>query len=188
MNCTDPKRLFQNVIQKPTDFIHTVWIKTFGIEKLKFTKSDDSFDSLWHPMDFVHDPIDFGSSKPISTLCYELIIPKSLQALGIQAVRIETEHYSGNYLIPFEGLVKVSPPGYFYQNSDIEATYVNSFGKLDIHLEHQVDIFLKVGDETCDPDPLYNRDECVLKQLLSVTIKIQITVFLKSQFSQNSHF
>ena len=93
------------------------------------------------------------------------------------------EHYSSDYKNPFEGYVKISPPGYFYQNSDVEATPINTFGKFDIHLEHQVDTFLTVGEEACDPDPLYDRDDCVLDRLLSV-----IMILFYYQFEPFCHF
>ena len=84
VNCGDPKSLFEKALQQPQEFVHQVQIKAFDAEKVEFLNSNDSFGSLWKPMDFVYDPINFGSSEPISTLCYELSVPKSLQSQGVQ--------------------------------------------------------------------------------------------------------
>ena len=173
LNCSDPKSLFHHAIQKPSEFILKVSIFPFGFGAKKQTFSmsnEDSFNSLWKPLDFVYEPIDLGddTSKDISTLCYEMRIPENLQIKGIQAIRIMTYHYSAEWKKPFEGHLKISPPGYFYQNAEVERTDIKSFGKLDFNLEHQVDNFLQVGHEACNPDLMYKRDECVLKQLLEV--------------------
>ena len=46
--------------------------------------------------------------------------------------------------------------------------YWNSCYSSLIELDYQIDNVLKIGDEYCHPDPSFNRDECVTKQLLDV--------------------
>ena len=72
IDCTDPKKLFEKAVQKPEEFIHTVWIKIFGDSSVKFTKASESFEDLWKPMDFVYDPI--GNVQLWSIYCQFLTL------------------------------------------------------------------------------------------------------------------
>ena len=65
-------------------------------------------------------------------------------------------------------LIKISPPGFLYQNSAIETKY--SKGEiLMLSIEYEIDNVLDIGEgQTCNPDPSYSRDECVINQLLNV--------------------
>ena len=68
--------------------------------------------------------------------------------------------------------LKINPPGYLYQNSDVKPIALVAAGlHLDIALDYQINKFLKIGNEDCDlelNEPMFNRDECVIKQLLNV--------------------
>ena len=78
--------------------------------------------------------------------------------------------------IAFNGVVrpniKISPPGFLHQNIDVRTR--KSPGLFQtitwIELDYQIDNILT--DENCNPDPSFNRDECVTKQLLNVVIKL----------------
>ena len=64
--------------------------------------------------------------------------------------------------------IKISPPGFLYQNSAVETKY--SKGEiLMLSIEYEIDNVLDIGEgQTCNPDPSYSRDECVINQLLNV--------------------
>ena len=73
--------------------------------------------------------------------------------------------------LPF---LKISPPEYFLQNSEIAHIQMNEGTIVRIMLDYEINNFLKIGNEYCNPDPLYKRDECALKQLLNVSDYIQM--------------
>ena len=65
----------------------------------------------------------------------------------------------------------ISPPGYFHHNFEIKKKVLWSSRALDFDLEYQIDNFLTIGNEYCNPELSYNRDECVTKQMLNVKTK-----------------
>ena len=69
-----------------------------------------------------------------------------------------------------DAFMKVSPPGYLHQNSDVRSRVMQFGEDAYLELEYQIDNVLKIGDEDCHPDPSFDRDECVIKQLLNVKI------------------
>ena len=209
-NCTDPKLLRKAITRTATEHVVGVSINTFQGKTISFSANssdldDYSFDSLWKTVDFVYDPVSFNRTDPIADVCYELKVPKSLQAQGIQFIEVELNSGDGNLEIGQNGVqmlaaggefdqetayVKVSPPGYLHQNIDVRSR--PSEWSLDqiIELDYQIDNVLKIGDENCHPDPLFNRDECVTKQLLDVkNIRfkniIRIETFFSTEFNQS---
>ena len=160
-NCTDPKLLRKAITEKPDEIFRRMNINTFSGKSFLF---NDSFDSLWKPIDFVYDPVSFNQYDPIVSVCYEMVIPKDLQMEGIQSVEIRTLRIS------YSDYMKISPPGYLHQNVDVR-TRTNPELWVTFELDYQVDNVLKVGDEKCHPDPSFDRDECVAKQLLNVSKK-----------------
>ena len=123
---------------------------------------NDSFDSLWKPIDFVYDPVFFNRYDPIVSVCYELNVSKGLEMEGIQSIDIRLEDGG------FVDFVKISPPGNLYQNADIRSRKIKPMFDVILELDYQIYNVLKVGDEYCHPDPSLDRDECVIEQLLNV--------------------
>ena len=176
--CTDPKLLREAITPKPEEFIYEMSINTFLGERITFcgawdweTYCTDSVKSLWKSIDFVYDPVsftqynpnvpfDFNQYDPIVSVCYELNVPISQQTQGIQNIIIEINH-------DIRPNIKISPPGYLHQNIDVRTRHLEwEFDTTWIELEYQIDHILT--DENCHPDPSFNRDECVTKQLLDV--------------------
>lgn len=122
---------------------------------------NDSFNSFWNPLDFVYDSVTFEQYAPISAFCYELVVPKKLQSQGIKFIDIRMGWSEPEF-------IKISPPGFLYQNSAVETKY--SKGEiLMLNIEYEIDNVLDIGEgQTCNPDPSYSRDECVINQLLNV--------------------
>ena len=187
-NCTDPKILFENAIQQPSECIDDVAITTFQDDNIFLSYMNDSFDGFWKPVDFVYDPATFEKGDQLISFCYELMVPKRLQIQGVKSIYVKTQDVS---------VIKISPPGYLHQNSDVQGTLLRGIAQfsmdflnliptayihqntddqnkiqldqyVSVDLEYQIDNFLLIGDEYCDPDPLYIRDECAIKQLLNV--------------------
>ena len=94
-----------------------------------------------------------------------------MQLLGIQTVNIVTKYQN-----PQEpSYITINPPGYLQANPDIKKKNIdllgltnNSAKYLSLDLVHQIDNFLKIGDENCIPDSTYNRDDCVNEQIRQV--------------------
>ena len=65
--CTDPKLLRKAITWKPDELFSEVFINTFqgGVG----TFLNDSFGSLWKPIDFVHNPVSFNRHDPIVVAC-----------------------------------------------------------------------------------------------------------------------
>ena len=105
------------------------------------------------------------------SVCYELNIPESLRNQGIQFIDILMMQSQGNQGVSGDRL-KVSPPGYLHQNTDVGTRQWESGEDAFFELDYQIDNVLKVGDEDCHPDPAYDRDECVTQQLLDNSIKM----------------
>ena len=188
-DCTDPKLLREAITQKPDEFIKKMSINTFLGERITFSgacgtscvNGTDSVKSLWKPIDFVYNPVSFSQFNPddplfsndvydpIVSVCYELNVSISQQTQGIQSIDIDvlTFDYYG-----YDMKMKVSPPGYLHQNLDVRTRKGPDLGKemQEIELDYQIDNILT--DENCNPDPSFNRDECVTKQLLNVVIKL----------------
>ena len=160
-NCTDPKLLRKAITEKPDEIFWRMKINTFSGKKYLF---NDSFDSLWKPIDFVYDPVSFNQYDPIVSVCYELNIPTGLQTKGIHYIDMKMRRGG------FYDFVKISPPGYLHQNIDIRPRQIVQFNDVTFELDYQVDNVLKVGNDNCHPDPFpsFDRDECVSKQLLNV--------------------
>ena len=117
-------------------------------------------DSFWKVIPFTYDKLDFVTS--MVDLCYVLVIPERLQNQGIRSISAVTEPIG----------IKISPPGYFYLNYDIKEHHIYLDNWLDIILDYQINNFIKIGrDEPCIPDPSFNRDDCVFKQMLNVSTK-----------------
>ena len=102
-------------------------------------------------------------------LCYAFIIPERMQKQGIQLIEVRTKRHT---------FLAIAPPGYLYQNWDV-LEFIPITSMLQMKLEYQINNFIKIGDEDCVPDPLFNRDDCVLEQLIQVSIFIYINwIFL----------
>ena len=141
-------------------------VKSFQGEKFDTNHPDqeedfnykDLMDSLWKPVDFVYDLLD-DTIGPLLPLCYELIIPERLQKQGIQSIKLLFAK------VPF---FKISPPGYLLQNHEIIPIKLFDGYSLDLILDYEINQILPDGNDNCNPDPSYNRDECVIEQLLIV--------------------
>ena len=156
-NCTDPKSLYEKVVARPHDFLSYISITTFDGEVVEPAIDDDSF---WKVIPFTYDKLDFVTS--MVDLCYVLVIPERLQNQGIRSISAVTEPIG----------IKISPPGYFYLNYDIKEQPIYPDNWLDLILDYQINNFIKIGrDEPCIPDPSFNRDDCVFKQMLNVSTK-----------------
>ena len=91
-------------------------------------------------------------------------IPKGLQKEGIQSIQMKmNQHLEG-----FNDFFKISPPGYLHQNVEIRARKIMDHMDVTYELDYRIDNVLKVGDKNCDLDPSFDRDECVIEQLLNV--------------------
>ena len=168
-NCTDPKRLYEELVIRPYEFIDSIAVRTFEGEEFDIPNDDDSF---WKPTDFINRYEDYPN---IVEACYGLVIPEKLQMQGIRLV-------AGSI---YNAHLAITPPRYLYQNLDIEFTYITSW--LEIKMDYQINNFMKIGDEDCIPDPLFNRNDCVLKQLLHVCTTLKI-FFCPLQFKYFSAF
>ena len=186
-NCTDPKLLREAITKKPDEFLSEVSINTLEGKNISYSANasalaNNSLDSLWKPVDFVYDPVSFNRYDPIVSICYELNLPKNLQMQGIQFIDIKMArsyeelvnqgNSGGGPPGSNEGtFMKVSPPGYLHQNIDVRSRVMQFSMDAYFELEYQIDNVLKIGDEDCHPDPSFDRDECVTKQLLNVKTK-----------------
>ena len=153
---------------KPVEFIEKIEISTFQGETIHLGWGNNLSNPSFKIVDFVFDPVSFEKNHPKITSCYELVLPKPLPTYGIQNIDIEARYghaYDGSHGYHF---IKMSPPGYFHQNSDVQRRDFVLKNQESFDLLYQIDNFLKIGDEDCNPDPSYNRDECVIQQLLKV--------------------
>ena len=155
-NCTDPKSLYEKVVVRPHEFLDWIEITTFDGEVIEPSIDDDSY---WKLRPFTYDKLDYYTS--MVDLCYALVIPENLQTHGIRSISAVAEAIG----------IKISPPGYLYLNYDIKEHHIFYDTWLNIILDYQINNFLKIGDEDCNPDPSFNRDDCVFKQVLNVSIK-----------------
>ena len=166
-NCTDPNWVIKEGMVQLTDFIDYIGISTFEGEYIHLSWNDNLTKSLFKPVDFVYDPLSTEMYNPEIRSCYELILPEKLQRHGIQNIYI---------MVDLEGWdeanrrhsIMISPPGFFYQNSDVQRREFKLYEEESFDLVYQIDKFLKIGDEDCNPDPVYSRDECVIEELLTV--------------------
>ncbi len=170
-NCTDPKSLYEDIILRPHEFLYYIAITTFDGEVIEPSIEDDSF---WKETAFTYDELDYTSS--MVDLCYALVIPKRLQNKGIRSISAQTEVIN----------LKISPPGYLYQNRDIKQHLIDYDTWLDITMDYQINNFIKIGDEDCIPDPSFNRDDCFFTQLLHVSTQ-KYTVFENHRKSLIQH-
>ena len=170
-NCTDPKSLYEDIIVRPHEFLFWITITTFDGEVIEPSIEDDSF---WKETAFTYDELDYTSS--MVDLCYALVIPERLQNKGIRSISAQTEVIN----------LKISPPGYLYQNRDIKQHLIDYDTWLDITMDYQINNFIKIGDEDCIPDPLFNRDDCFFKQLICVSTQ-KYTVFENHRKSLIQH-
>ena len=92
-------------------------------------------------------------------LCYAFIIPERMQKQGIQLIEVRTKRHT---------FLAIAPPGYLYQNWDV-LEFIPITSMLQMKLEYQINNFIKIGNEDCVPDPLFNRDDCFFKQLIRVS-------------------
>ena len=156
-NCTDPKSLYEKVVARPHEFLDWIEITTFDGEVIEPSIDDDSY---WKLRPFTYDKLDYYTS--MVDLCYALVIPERLQTQGIRSISAVAEAIG----------IKISPPGYLYLNYDIKEHHIYYDNWLDIILDYQINNFIKIGrDEPCIPDPSFNRDDCVFKQMLNVSTK-----------------
>ena len=164
-NCTDTKNLFGY----PIDLFNEATILSF--QGKSFTFLNTSMNELWKPVDFVYDVANTKDEYPLVALCYEFVIPENVQSQGVKLIQIVPKKN-------FIGFMKLSPPGFLYQNSDVTATkilgerFLEGYRKYTVDLEYQVDNFLKIGEEPCNPDPSYSRDKCVIDQMLEYSKKL----------------
>ena len=163
--CTDPELLFLNAIHTPGEFINEIKISTFQGESVVWS-NESAMNSILKLVDFVYNPITFEEHDPTTTSCHELIVPKRLQTQGIQFIHFDFIEPDETFY--FDNFIKISPPGYLHQNSDVKRKSIQLEKHVSLELEYQIENFFTIGDEYCDPDPAYNRDECVMKQLLNV--------------------
>ena len=101
-----------------------------------------------------------------------------MQSLGIQSINIVTRYRNPQEL----SSIMINPPGYIQENDELNKKNIDMLGLppnqslvpnmkakyLSVDLVHQIDQFLKIGDENCNPDATYNRDDCVNEQLRKV--------------------
>ena len=162
-NCSDTK----NILGNPIDHFHEVHILSF--QGKQFTFLNTSMNALWKPVDFVYDVDNTNDEYPLVALCYELVLPVNVQSQGIKLIQIFLK-------TTFIGFMNLRPPGFFYQNSDatrIKIPEILDFPrKYSVDLEYEIDRFLKIGEEPCNPDPLYDRDKCVIDQMLEYSMKL----------------
>ena len=165
-DCMDPKKLLEKAFLKPDQFITGIQISTFKGEDIVLDWSTNLSIPMFKIVDFVFDHLTFEKDDPKITSCYELVIPEILLKDGIQSIFITLNLLNWNALDT--SFIKISPPGYFHQNSDVKRRDIENSIERSSDLVYQIDNFLKIGDEDCNPDPSYNRDECVIDQLLNV--------------------
>ena len=122
-------------------------------------------DSFWKLRPFTYDKLDYYTS--MVDLCFALVIPERLQTQGIRSISAVAEAIG----------IKISPPGYLYLNYDIKEHHIFYDTWLNIILDYQINNFLKIGNEDCNPDPSFNRDDCVFKQLVNVSTLLYIDNF-----------
>ena len=170
-NCTDPKILFENAIYQPSDFTNHITIVTYeqndeGNDTFRYRL--DNINEIFKPLNFDYNPyaeqISTNTEVPYVGFCYELEVPKKMQSLGIRIIEGDFRQS----LLGQMGQIKIGAPGYFYQNSNVKKRRLSWTTFVSFELEYEINNFLKIGNEFCNPDPSYNRDECVIEQLLKV--------------------
>ena len=159
-NCTDPKKLYERVMNKPESFMHGARIYYFHGKNSTYKKispKSNWFKKLYHHLDFGFEG---------GTQCYELKIPQYAQAYGIKRVKFyfkyET-HRTGDIYVYFHY------PGQLLTNLDIKSKAVNINEKFEFDIDHELHQVLELGGEYCNPDIDYNQDNCVLNNLFNVS-------------------
>ena len=163
-NCNDPTSLYEEIDIRPHEFIEEITYKTLEGEEY----NDIGYNELlWKPKDFINRGDKYKTPKTEHfdyevDLCYAFIIPERMQKQGIQLIDVNTKRPT---------FLAIAPPGYLYQNWD-GLEFIPIKMDTQMKLEYQIHNFIKIGDEDCVPDPLFNRDDCVLKQLIQVSISL----------------
>lgn len=168
-NCTDPNWVIKEGMVQLKQFIKYIGISTFEGQYIHLSWHPDGnlTKSSFKPVDFVFDPLSYEIGSPKIRSCYELILPEKPKRHGIQNIYIELDLEYWDEANKRHSIM-ISPPGFLYQNSDVQRREFKIYEEESFDLVYQIDKFLKIGDEDCNPDPVYSRDECVIEELLTV--------------------
>lgn len=152
-NCTDPKKLYENAMNKPEEFIHYAKVYFYSKPAIFGKLRPDS--SWWKPL---HHK-DFGR-------CYEFEIPQEKLSWGIREVRFYFKTKFGEHS---SSRVYTHIPGFFLTNPNVVYTDVTVGDKITFDMEHDFGRVLQVGGEYCNPDQEYTMDQCVHQVLFNVS-------------------
>ena len=151
-NCTDPKILHDNIMVKPKDLLHYARIKYFL--KSYATKVHQN-SSSWIPV-----------YKRDRGRCFELTIkPENQFNYGIREVEIYIWFKAGS-----KQRIYFHPPGEFLASRQRQYLDLGINEKVELDLEHQIDNVLSLGQQSCHPDPDYDRDQCMQRILFNTSM------------------
>ena len=158
-NCTDPKILYENAMKKAEEFIHYAKVKYFFNPTVSKIQANSS---LWKP---VHAYVTRHGR------CYQLQIPPEMQEFGIREIELfvfwpQGTFKRGNYMRIF-----FHAPGEFLTSREPKPFGLYIKEQVAIELDHQIDNVLKLGNENCVQDPMYNRDTCVNEVLFKQSME-----------------
>ena len=154
-NCTDPKKLYENAMNRPEDILH--YAKIWYYSKPGYSKTIRTNSSWWKP---IHK-LKYGR-------CYELDIPKENLANGIRILRFYFLYRSGK----LAGKTRIFShvPGYFLANKNEMYKDMTKGQKIKMDFDHIVGKVVKVGGENCNPDVEYSVDDCIHEVLFNASI------------------
>ena len=150
-NCTDPKKLYENAMNRPEDIMHKAQVYYFSTSSYSTIRPNSPW---WKP---IHK-LSFGR-------CYELIIPTDKLARGIKMLRFY-------FLYKKSGKIRVFAhiPGYFLASKSFLYKDIAQEKKITMDFKHEVGKVVAVGGQYCDPDPDYSVDDCVQDLLFNVAL------------------
>ena len=143
INCSDPRILYERVMNKPGDFMHGAKIYYFYGENRTYDKlypTSKWFKPVYHHLDF---------ELAGGTRCYELIIPKNVQAYGIKSVRF---YFKYEIHRDEEIYLYLHYPGQLLTNLDKAFRTVGINEKLEYDLIHEIHHVLELSGEYCNPN------------------------------------
>ena len=148
-NCTDPKKLYENAMIRPEEFIHYAKVYFHSKPGIFGKLRPDS--SWWKP---IHHR-EFGK-------CYEFNIPQEKLSWGISEVRFYLKYKKGGSSRVYSHI-----PGFFLTNPNVVYTDVKAGDKITMDMEHDFGRVLQVGGKYCNPDQEYTVEQCVHQVLFN---------------------
>ena len=148
-NCTDPKKLYENAMNRPEDIMHKAQVYYFSTSAQSVIRPNSSW---WKP---IH--------KLLYGRCYQLNIPTDKLARGIRMLRFY-------FLYKKLGNIRVFAhiPGYFLASKSLLYKDIAIEEKITMDFKHEVGKVVAVGGQYCDPDPDYSVDDCLQDILFNV--------------------